>query len=439
MPHIDDGILHAYLDGALGALADAGALPEGMTAGDVVAHLERCADCHSRLDMERATRERAGIVLRDASPAGVHTPPFAPARARARRSWLPLAWAASLIMAAGAGWWGSQLAPFAVQQQSVMESTDIVRPEADPQRSPGDVAQPAASTPPAAPAAPGAASPAESRTESPNARSAVAQDTPARSAPAERAPAQRAPAQTALADVANREPTDTLPRAPAQAAVARNQAAEPGRTITREAQAAEAARPIAAAPPPPVPLVNSRIAPERPAPSVLGFSAGAVESSYDADVRAFLARDSAGLVFWREANASQQRELRPLMFGFAGAADIAFDVALEIGVRAGRVRQRLVTGAEVEVITWEQQQVGLEALVVTADARDSSRAEARRAAVADKAADLAEGERLRLTDERTLQDGRVQRSFAAGDRRIIVRSPSTHSAQDVADRLRAGV
>jgi hypothetical protein len=28
MPHVDEGILHAYLDGALDALSDAGELPD---------------------------------------------------------------------------------------------------------------------------------------------------------------------------------------------------------------------------------------------------------------------------------------------------------------------------------------------------------------------------------------------------------------------------
>lgn len=114
MPHVDDGILHAYLDGALGALADAGALPNGAAAADIEAHFRACADCRARLEAERDVRERAGLVLRDAALPAVDMPPFdhiaaragglsSPYAKRRRRSSLPLAWAASLILALGAG------------------------------------------------------------------------------------------------------------------------------------------------------------------------------------------------------------------------------------------------------------------------------------------------------------------------------------------------
>jgi hypothetical protein len=114
MRHVDEGLLHAWLDGGLHAMSDAGELPDGITPADVEAHLRACADCRALLEQERAIRERAGLVLRDAALPTVAVPPFEmiaqqapPAR---RRAWLPMAWAASVLMAVGAGWWGSELA-----------------------------------------------------------------------------------------------------------------------------------------------------------------------------------------------------------------------------------------------------------------------------------------------------------------------------------------
>ncbi|MGH7465038.1 MAG: hypothetical protein ACREK1_07675, partial [Longimicrobiales bacterium] len=170
MPHVDDGVLHAYLDGALAALSDAGELPEGMTAADVVSHLGTCADCRARLETERDTRERAGLVLGAAAPSHVDVPPYAtiagPPRVR-RRRWVPVSWAASVLVALGAGWWGSAI----WRTQAVSETT-----AADPVSStismppftpPGDVTQ-AADTPPGAAHETGAASPAhETRATSP--------------------------------------------------------------------------------------------------------------------------------------------------------------------------------------------------------------------------------------------------------------------------------
>jgi hypothetical protein len=109
MPHLDDGTLSAYLDGALDALEAAAALPAGMTAGDVEAHLRACTDCRSRLAAERASRDGAHAVLADAVPRTVELPPFemiggAAEPAARRRRLLPLAWAASVVVALGAGW-----------------------------------------------------------------------------------------------------------------------------------------------------------------------------------------------------------------------------------------------------------------------------------------------------------------------------------------------
>src|SRR5688572_16395028 len=113
MPHVDEGLLHAYLDGALDALAEAGALPHGTSRQSIEAHVAVCTDCRALLEAERSIRTRAGAVLDAAAPVVV-VPPFAElfaaqrARRPRRRVW-PLAWAASLLLAVGAGWWGNIL------------------------------------------------------------------------------------------------------------------------------------------------------------------------------------------------------------------------------------------------------------------------------------------------------------------------------------------
>lgn len=115
MPHVDEGLLHAWLDGAF--------TPDSTEVADIEAHLAGCADCRGRLEEARALKERADVVLRHAAPADVRVPPFEEVRARrqgagaglarSRRPWLPparLAWAASVVLALGAGWMANELA-----------------------------------------------------------------------------------------------------------------------------------------------------------------------------------------------------------------------------------------------------------------------------------------------------------------------------------------
>ena len=117
MSHANDGDLHAYLDGAL-ASSD----PE--RSERLAAHLEGCSDCRVRLEEARALRSRAGEILASAEIGSVRPPPFEeileraettrgvplhasdPTRRSARWSRPPLAWAASVAVALGAGWLG---------------------------------------------------------------------------------------------------------------------------------------------------------------------------------------------------------------------------------------------------------------------------------------------------------------------------------------------
>jgi len=106
MWHVDEGMLHAYLDGALEEYP-------GSEARRVRDHLDACAACRERLSVERRIRDEAGSILGLAAPR-VEMPTLEELRAyaqagvarrapmRGRLRWL--GWAASLVLALGSGW-----------------------------------------------------------------------------------------------------------------------------------------------------------------------------------------------------------------------------------------------------------------------------------------------------------------------------------------------
>jgi len=98
MSHVDDGTLHAYLDGELSPAEVQG----------VEAHLAQCPACRGRLDEERALITRAGELLALAAPPDRELPPFRAGDMKPlTRLWwkvrLPLAWAATVAIALGIG------------------------------------------------------------------------------------------------------------------------------------------------------------------------------------------------------------------------------------------------------------------------------------------------------------------------------------------------
>jgi len=124
MPHITEGLLHARLDGALGP-------DDQLQWAEAEGHLKVCDDCRRRLEEAAELRDAARDLLAGATLSRSATRPAfdelvaraaarraeessAPApSARARDSWwrrpAALGWAASLVIAAGAGWIGRQL------------------------------------------------------------------------------------------------------------------------------------------------------------------------------------------------------------------------------------------------------------------------------------------------------------------------------------------
>jgi hypothetical protein len=98
MSHVDEGTLHAYLDGEL---------PSGERAA-LESHLAQCATCRTQLAEERALLERSTALLGSTRPLERAVPPFEQLRRAPRRRWYMrtgFAWAASLILAVGFGYY----------------------------------------------------------------------------------------------------------------------------------------------------------------------------------------------------------------------------------------------------------------------------------------------------------------------------------------------
>ena len=124
MSHVDEGALHAYLDGALDEF------PAG-EAKRVREHLESCAECAVRLEEERRIRQDAEAMLTLATPS-VDIPSFEdlrayvkatrPAPSRATVRMYRMGWAASVVLALGAGWMvrGGQLQPVSAPEAELM-------------------------------------------------------------------------------------------------------------------------------------------------------------------------------------------------------------------------------------------------------------------------------------------------------------------------------
>jgi len=100
MSHVDDGTLHAYLDGELS--------PVEVERLDT--HVAGCSVCRARLDKERALIDRAARLLGMAVPLGPErvAPPLHQLERR-RPTWsrlrVPLAWAATIVVAVGLGYY----------------------------------------------------------------------------------------------------------------------------------------------------------------------------------------------------------------------------------------------------------------------------------------------------------------------------------------------
>jgi anti-sigma factor RsiW len=147
MSHVDDGALHAYLDGDLTPVERA----------RLEAHVAECAPCRTRLDEERALIERASGLLGLAQPPERAMPPLHQRR-RPRLTWrlrVPIAWAASVALALGLGYYigeerAPQAAPLAAARLEDSAAPAYYGFLSSQDRAAGPPAAPPASPPPAA-------------------------------------------------------------------------------------------------------------------------------------------------------------------------------------------------------------------------------------------------------------------------------------------------
>jgi anti-sigma factor RsiW len=221
MPHVDDGSLHAYLDGEL----------SGADRERVASHLTECAACRTRLEEERALIARAGALLGRVVPPEREPAAFSQIGRRPRPAVpVQLAWAATVALAFAIGWYlqGARLA------------RDLARQATTSPPPPSGTPAPVAQLPPARPRG----SEADARAASPAKRARPVAPVPAQSAAAEpqheeaagrMAPAARAPqpAAKAMALEDATVPWPPLDAARAQALLGRPPALIPGRPVRR--------------------------------------------------------------------------------------------------------------------------------------------------------------------------------------------------------------
>lgn len=106
MQHLDDALIAEWVDGAIP--------PESPHHAAIAAHVDQCDECRVRVDEERALAGHVRQLLGVAAPPE-RVPPFAEVLHRAgsapRRAasagfpWRRLAWAATVVVAGGVGWY----------------------------------------------------------------------------------------------------------------------------------------------------------------------------------------------------------------------------------------------------------------------------------------------------------------------------------------------
>ncbi|MEP6589903.1 MAG: hypothetical protein ABJC19_01865 [Gemmatimonadota bacterium] len=145
MPHLDEGTIHELLDGEI----PSSELPP------ITTHLTRCAECRARLERAQALMAEADelIAVLDL-PAEAEAPATVVTPIRRPQHWMaPVAWAASLVLAAGVGYAARGNLRLVSPQEPVAVNAPIdaadkavvtTREGAPPASAPARIAQPAA-------------------------------------------------------------------------------------------------------------------------------------------------------------------------------------------------------------------------------------------------------------------------------------------------------
>ncbi|HEY3279361.1 MAG TPA: zf-HC2 domain-containing protein [Gemmatimonadales bacterium] len=142
MSHVDDGALHAYLDGELTPVERA----------RLDAHLAECDACRARLDEERGLIERASQLLGLAQPPERAAPPPLHQLRHPRLVWrlrMPLAWAATVVLALGLGYYagGMSFRAMPASRVGLADSAPAVAMSDENEAAPAHARTPAPSAP----------------------------------------------------------------------------------------------------------------------------------------------------------------------------------------------------------------------------------------------------------------------------------------------------
>jgi hypothetical protein len=316
MPHVDEGQLHAYLDGALA--------PSDAEYAEIHAHLASCAECRGRLAKERAIRDDASAVLARAVPRATAMPSFETLVARnaarqpasqARRA-IPkvhLALAATLVLAMGAALLTTAIVRTRVAREDAALTSSARLPAASPVAPPSSAESPAVAERAPAPAAqePAVALRAPATTPSPSSAREL----------------KTRPAEIASAD---------KPRAGAGASAA-----------GASARAAAPASPPAAGPPARV----SELEADEARRSVAGNLSAAASGNAPLDAAALRRTDALSAMRWQKTDKEEaERRLGSRLFTVPGLALVSVEVSASSEERVVRVRQALETGGELELI-----------------------------------------------------------------------------------------
>jgi Putative zinc-finger len=403
MSHVDEGLIHAYLDGAF---------PPGSQQGEEIeAHLEVCVDCRVLLEKAREVKDRAQLVMHRLAPPVVTAPPFDEILARRERSRaaaggapatpeptasqaasrrrllppLPLAWAATLILAIGAGWMvRAYMAPAALGVATSTESEAL------------DAAAPA----PPAPALDDARLRLPPVTGEGSAASAAAEPPPAAPIGGRAEQGQGGQVgQTQRADLGADRGLIQAQRARAEAPPERRALASTVTTV----QADTGARPVAAAPPPTVSLFGDAKATIQVAAESIDLASTTLP---EADLLRAYARVTQDGTWVREVIAEPIR-----LIGYEAVARLEGAQAVRTERASGDVTELMRTvyaidGDSVELIQRLQPMaVALNAVVVTGTPVDTTAANRRAVTARSGGVDTtAAGRAVTVTNEPTVSE-----------------------------------
>jgi anti-sigma factor RsiW len=255
MSHIDEGVLHAYLDGEAAALTGPDGRPLDPAA--IERHLAECAECHGRLAEARRVRDRAASILDTSGPA-VSPPPFAEVVARARsrsrgrrvlqlNRLTALGWAAVVVLAVGVGWIAREAVGFREAEPGVAPGTEATPAELAQQPGPRAAESPTLTdadqrrSPEAATGQPVSPPAAQAEPQAPGrGEGAIAQATPPIAEAEEAAAAPSEPNEVPAAAPSALEPADTRVAQQPDAAERFADAAAPAEARARAEEAPQA-------------------------------------------------------------------------------------------------------------------------------------------------------------------------------------------------------